>query len=94
MLAGGARSSFEEVRAEAWPLFHLVLPRHKRDRIARRLDALRPARACSAPGCHAEGLVVLLVEAETEAVLCPFHQLVGLDGRPVEGEPLIVTAGW
>ena len=86
--------SFDAVQTEASPLFHLVLPREKRDRLARRLGALQPSRACSAPGCEAEGLSVVLVDAETEAVLCPFHQLVGLDGRPVEGEPMIATAGW
>jgi hypothetical protein len=37
---------------------------------------------------------VVLVDAETEAVLCPYHQLVGLDGRPVEGEPMVATASW
>jgi hypothetical protein len=91
MLAGG---SFEEVQAGASPLFHLVLPRDKRDRLARRLHGLQPSRSCAARGCTAEGLCVVLVDAEKEAVLCPFHQLVGLDGRPVEGEPMVVAAGW
>ena len=91
MLAAG---SFEEVQAEASPLFHLVLPRNKRDRLARRVHGLQPSRCCAAPGCTAEGLCVVLVDAETEAVLCPFHQLVGLDGKPVEGEPMVIAAGW
>jgi hypothetical protein len=37
---------------------------------------------------------VLLVEAELEAVLCPVHQLVLLDGSPVEGEPMLATSAW
>jgi hypothetical protein len=86
--------SFDAVPAEAAPLFRLVLPRDKRDRLARQVGALQPSRACSAPGCRAEGLSVVLVDAETEAVLCPFHQLVGLDGRPVEGQPMVATPSW
>ena len=86
--------SFDAVQAEAAPLFHLVLPRDKRDRLARRLGDLQPSRACSSPGCAAEGLSVVLVDAETEAVLCPLHQLVGLDGRPVEGQPMLATVSW
>ena len=45
-------------------------------------------------GCGAEGLPVLLVEAELEAVLCPLHQLVLLDGTPVDGAPMLATAVW
>jgi hypothetical protein len=86
--------SCEAVPAEAAPLFRLVLPRNKRDRLARRIGALQPSRRCSAPGCAAEGLSVVLVDAETEAVLCPYHQLVGLDGRPVAGEPMVAIASW
>jgi hypothetical protein len=37
---------------------------------------------------------VLLVEAELEAVLCPVHQLVLLDGSAVQGEPMLATAVW
>jgi hypothetical protein len=37
---------------------------------------------------------VLLVEAEVEAVLCPVHQLVRLDGSNVDGEPMLATAVW
>lgn len=80
--------------AEAPTLLHLVLPRDKRDRLARRVSALRPRRGCAAAGCSAEGLAVLVVDTEAEAVLCPRHQLVGLDGEPVQGEPAVVTAAW
>jgi len=86
--------SFDAVPAEASPLFRLVLPRDKRDRLARRVGSLQPSRRFSAPGCAAEGLSVVLVDAETEAVLCPFHQLVGLDGQPVQGEPMVATISW
>jgi hypothetical protein len=37
---------------------------------------------------------VLLVDSELEAILCPVHQLVQLDGSPVEGEPMLATAAW
>jgi hypothetical protein len=37
---------------------------------------------------------VVLVDAEVEALLCPTHQLVLLDGSPVEGQPLLATAAW
>ena len=84
----------DDLRADPAPLFRLVLPRDKRDRLARRVRGLRARRRCASPGCGAEGLAVLLVDAETEAVLCPYHQLVGLDGRPVAGEPMLVTAAW
>jgi len=49
-------------------------------------------RRCSVPGCGAESLAVILVESEQEAVLCPIHQLVQLDGRPIGGQPLLATA--
>jgi len=75
-------------------LFRLVLPRHKRDRLAEHAAALSPRRGCTVPGCAAEGMPVLLVEAELEAVLCPVHQLVLLDGSPVQGEPMLATAAW
>ncbi len=71
-----------------------MLPRHKRDRLAVHAAALRSRRGCTVRGCSAEGMPVLLVEAEQEAVLCPVHQLVGLDGRRVEGEPMLATAVW
>lgn len=74
--------------------FRLVLPRHKRDRLAEHAAALRARRRCTVAGCAAEGMPVLLVEAEQEAVLCPVHQLVRLDGSAVEGEPMLATAAW
>ena len=74
--------------------FRLVLPRDKRDRLAQRVAALPPRRRCAVAGCRADGLGVVLVESEREAVLCPHHQLVGLDGLPVQGQPMLATAGW
>jgi hypothetical protein len=76
------------------PPFRLVLPRDKRDRLAERAAGLSRRRQCSVAGCQAEGLPVLLVDAELEAVLCPVHQLVLLDGSPVAGEPMLATAAW
>jgi hypothetical protein len=78
----------------AGPPFRLVLPRDKRDRLAACTARLSRRRACTVAGCAAEGLPVLLVEAELEAVLCPLHQLVLLDGTPVEGAPMLATAVW
>jgi hypothetical protein len=76
------------------PPFRLVLPRDKRDRLAQRAAALTLRRQCSVESCGAEGMPVLLVESEAEAVLCPVHQLVRLDGSPVDGEPMLATAAW
>jgi len=76
------------------PSFRLVLPRAKRDRLAEHAAGLSRWRVCSVAGCQAEGLPVLLVDAELEAVLCPVHQLVLLDGSPVVGEPMLATAAW
>jgi hypothetical protein len=76
------------------PPFRLVLPRHKRDRLAAQAAALKRRRACTVPGCNVEGMPVLLVEAEQEAVLCPVHQLIQLDGSPVPGEPMLATCVW
>lgn len=76
------------------PPLRLVLPRHKRDRLAAHVAALQRRRPCSVPGCVTEGIPVLLVEAELEAVLCPVHQLVLLDGSPVQGEPMLATSVW
>lgn len=76
------------------PPFRLVLPRHKRDRLVERAAALRRPRACSVLGCGTEGMPVLLVERELEAILCPVHELVLLDGSRVEGEPMLATAAW
>ncbi len=74
--------------------FRLVLPRDKRDRLASHAALLRRRCGCSVAGCGAECLPVLLVEAEQEAVLCPVHQLVLLDGSVVCGEPMLATAVW
>jgi hypothetical protein len=79
--------------ARAFP-FRLVLPRDKRDRIERRAEALATPRCCSVAGCGAESMTVLLVETEQEAVLCPTHQLVWLDGTEVTGQPMLAMAGW
>jgi hypothetical protein len=76
------------------PPFRLVLPRDKRDRLAERTAALRQPRRCSVARCGAEGMPVLLVDSELEAILCPVHQLVMLDGSPVRGEPMLATAAW
>jgi hypothetical protein len=84
----------EEDWAEPPLHFRLVVPRAKRDRLDRRAQALARRPRCSVAGCMAEGLAVLLIEVELEALLCPFHQLVYLDGTPVEGEPLLAVAGW
>jgi hypothetical protein len=84
----------EEDWAEPPLHFRLVLPRAKRDRLDRRAQTLQPRTRCTVPGCAAESLAVLLIDSEAEALLCPFHQLVYLDGSPVIGEPLLATAGW
>jgi hypothetical protein len=92
-----AAASNSPILEDTWsggPSFRLVLPRDKRDRLVERAAALMWRRACSVPGCQAEGLPVLLVDAELEAILCPVHQLVLLDGSPVEGAPMLATAAW
>ena len=76
------------------PHFRLVLPRDKRDRLAERAAQLPWRRNCSVAECGAESMPVLLVDSELEAVLCPVHLLVLLDGSPVAGEPMLATAGW
>ena len=76
------------------PPFRLVLSRDKRDRLAERAVGLTWRRGCAVRGCAAEGMPVLLVDAELEAVLCPVHQLVLLDGSPVHGQPMLATAAW
>ena len=78
----------------AGPRFRLVLPRDKRDRLIERAVSLTQRRGCSVAGCTAECMPVLLIEAEQEAILCPGHQLVLLDGSPVEGQPMLATAAW
>jgi hypothetical protein len=76
------------------PGFRLVVPRDKRDRLVERTAALEQRRACSVGGCGAECMPVVLIEAELEGVLCPVHQLVLLDGSPVEGQPMLATTAW
>lgn len=76
------------------PTFRLVLPRAKRDRLAAQVARLTHRRPCSVIGCAADGLPVVLVEAELEAILCPVHELVRLDGTPVEGQPMLATVAW
>ena len=61
---------------------------------AERAAGLTRRRVCSVVGCAAEGMPVLLVDSELEAILCPVHQLVLLDGSAVEGEPMLATAAW
>jgi hypothetical protein len=74
--------------------FRLVLVRDKRDRLAERAAQLAWRRSCSVAGCGAESMPVLLVDSELEALLCPVHLLVFLDGSAVQGEPMLVTAAW
>lgn len=74
--------------------FRLVLSRHKRDRLAERAAGLRTFRTCNHTGCHSEGLPVLLIDSEQEAVLCPIHQLVLADGSRVTGEPMLAAPNW
>jgi hypothetical protein len=76
------------------PPFRLVLPRAKRDRLAECAARLRLRQRCAHPGCTLDGLPVVLVESELEAILCPEHQLVLLDGSVVEGQPMLATAAW
>ena len=76
------------------PHFRLVLPRHKRDRLAQRAAQLECRRSCSVVNCGAESMPVVLVDSELEALLCPVHQLVFLDGSAVNGEPMLATAAW
>jgi hypothetical protein len=85
---------YEHVFAAETPPFRLVLPRDKRDRVAEHVAALTLRRRCSVASCSAEGMPVLLVDTELEAILCPVHQLVLLDGSPVHGEPMLATAVW
>jgi hypothetical protein len=79
---------------EPAPPFRLVLPRDKRDRLTELTATLAQRRRCSMNGCTAECLPVVLVDAEREALLCPRHQLVHLDGTAVDGQPLVATAAW
>ena len=79
---------------EPAPPFRLVLPRDKRDRLVGLTAALAQRRVCAVRGCGCECLPVVLVEAEREALLCPRHQLVYLDGTAIQGEPVVATAAW
>jgi hypothetical protein len=84
----------EPAVGEPAPPFRLVLPREKRDRLVGLTAALAQRRPCAVGGCGAECLPVVLVDTEREALLCPRHQLVYLDGTAIEGEPLVATAAW
>jgi len=79
---------------EATPMLRLVLPQDKRDRLARRMGSIAARRRCPVWGCSFQALAVVLIDSEAEAALCPRHQLVHLDGRPVEGQPMFATASW
>ena len=83
----------EEDWAEQPLRFRLVLPRAKRNRLSRRVEAMAPRRVCCVADCGAESLAVLLVDSEVEALLCPFHELRYPDGTPVAGEPLLAMPG-
>jgi hypothetical protein len=74
--------------------FRLVLPRDKRDRLIERAPALSRLRECPVVECGSDCLPVLLIDSELEAVLCPVHQLVLLDGSPVAGQPMLAMAIW
>ncbi|GAC1324154.1 MAG: hypothetical protein NVSMB2_22160 [Chloroflexota bacterium] len=71
-----------------------MLSRDKRDRLAERAAGLQTFRTCNHGGCHADGLPVLLIDSEQEAVLCPVHQVVLGDGTPVTGEPTLAAPIW
>jgi hypothetical protein len=87
-------TDLEEVPSLGGPLFRLVLPRDKRDRLAERTAALGRHRRCTVADCTFEGMPVVLVDSELEALLCPVHLLVLVDGSPVEGQPMLATAAW
>ena len=74
--------------------FRLVLPRAKRDRLTNLVANLGVRKRCTIAGCTYEVMPVVLVETEMEALLCPIHQLVLLDGSPVQGQPMLATAAW
>ncbi len=74
--------------------FRLVVPSAKRDRLARKLASLGPRRPCGVLTCGAEGLAVVVVDSEIEAVLCPRHALVDFGGQPIPGQPIVVTSAW
>lgn len=74
--------------------FRLVLQEAKRERLTALVAGLHMRRHCVVDGCDRDGMPVVLVEAEVEALLCPIHQLVRLNGEPVEGQPMVATAAW
>jgi len=76
------------------PPIRLVLPRDKRERVTLLVASLSFRRPCSVAGCRAEGMPVVLVESETVGLLCPVHELVRLDGAPIQGQPMLATAAW
>jgi hypothetical protein len=86
--------SLEDDWAGGAPPFRLVLVRDKRNRLAELAAQLEWRRSCSVAGCGAESMPVVLVDSELEALLCPVHLLVLLDGSAVQGEPLLATAAW
>ena len=93
-MVGGVIPPLEIADEAVVPLLRLVLPRAKRDRLARRMAQVAPRRRCPVWGCPAQGVVVVLVDSEAEAVLCPRHELVYIDGSAVEGQPMFATAAW
>jgi hypothetical protein len=80
--------------AERPSAFRLVLPRQKRERLEDRARALPTHSRCSIASCPAETLAVLVIDSEQEARLCPYHQLVHLDGTPITGQPLLAVPNW
>lgn len=76
------------------PSFRFVLPRAKQARLARRLATLERRRPCPVPSCGLDGLAVVLVELEADAVLCRLHELVDNTGALIPGQPTIVTSAW
>ena len=86
-------ASLEDGWAAGAP-FRLVLARDKLDRLAERAAGLQTFRTCNHAGCDADGLPVLLIDSEQEAVLCPVHQLVLADGSRVSGEPMLAAPNW
>jgi hypothetical protein len=78
----------------AGPPLRLVLSRAKRERVAARAARFGGSRPCSVPTCEQQGLPVVLVEAELDAILCPRHELVLPDGSPVIGQPVLATSAW
>jgi hypothetical protein len=80
--------------AERPSAFRLVLPRAKRERLERQANHLPSQARCPIATCTAESLAVLVIESEEEARLCPYHELVRLDGTPLSGQPLLAVPNW